>query len=141
MSLDVLGSAQGAYQSIRPQQGQSQAGTGSAAEAAAVMQASKPQAVTQISVVGASGESGAGYEEGHQPSDKDVQSAIDMANKRARFHNTNAQFAYHEDTKRISIKIIDNETQEVIKEIPSEETLEMIGKLYDLLGMVVDEKR
>lgn len=138
MSLEVMGSAQGAYQSIRPQQTQ-QSSSSQPAEAA-FQSAASHQVVTPVAVQkGNSAE--LNYEGNERPSDKDVQSAIEMANKRARMHNTNAQFAYHEETKRISIKIIDSETQEVVKEIPSEETLEMISKLYDLLGMVVDEKR
>ena len=76
-----------------------------------------------------------------QPTKEEIQKAINAANKKAYFGHTNAQFSYHEETHSIAVKIMDAETSEVIKEIPSEETLEMISKLYDLLGMVVDEKR
>ncbi len=131
MSLEVMGSAQGTYQSIRPQ-------TSSAPVDPAPV-TMPHQAVTPVAVNGVS--EGQTNTDGRQQNEKGMKSAIDMANKQARFRHTNAQFAYHEDTNRISIKIIDNDTQEVIKEIPSEETLDMISKLYDLLGMVVDEKR
>ena len=51
------------------------------------------------------------------------------------------EFSYHEETKRVSIKVIDQDTKEVVKEIPPEETLEMIAKMWELAGILVDEKR
>lgn len=77
----------------------------------------------------------------HQPSEDEIKSAIKSANSRAHFGHTNAQFSYHESSRSISVKIIDSETNEVIKEIPSEETLEMISKMWELAGIMVDEKR
>lgn len=76
-----------------------------------------------------------------KPTQNEIQSAITSANRRAHFGHTNAQFSYHEETKSISVKIVDRDTNEVIKEIPSEETLEMISKMWELAGIMVDEKR
>ena len=56
-------------------------------------------------------------------------------------NNTIAEFSYNEPTKRIAIKIKDKETNEVIKEIPSEKALEMLAKAWELAGIMVDEKR
>lgn len=55
--------------------------------------------------------------------------------------NTVAEFGYHEDTRRITIKIKDKDTDEVIREIPSEKALEMLAKAWELAGIMVDEKR
>ncbi|MFA9377116.1 MAG: flagellar protein FlaG [Lachnotalea sp.] len=55
--------------------------------------------------------------------------------------NTEAIFGIHEATNRVTIKIIDKDTKEVIKEIPPEKTLEMIAKVWELAGILVDEKR
>ena len=76
-----------------------------------------------------------------QPSKEEIQKAISAANKKAHFGHTNAQFSYHEETHSIAVKIMDAETSEVIKEIPSEETLEMISKMCELAGIMVDERR
>ena len=90
-------------------------------------------------------QSGANQQEGQQnqkqPSQDEIKTAISHANRRAHFGNTSAQFSYHEKTKRISVKILDKDTNEVIKEIPPEETLDMIAKMYELAGIMVDEKR
>ena len=56
-------------------------------------------------------------------------------------NNTVAEFSYNEPTKRIAIKIKDKETNEVIREIPSEKALEMLAKAWELAGIMVDEKR
>jgi len=76
-----------------------------------------------------------------QPTPDEIKTAISSANRRAHFGHTNAQFSYHEATKRISVKIVDEDTNEVIREIPPEETLEMISKMWELAGIMVDEKR
>jgi flagellar protein FlaG len=80
--------------------------------------------------------------EGKQtPSDDQVKAAIEKANRKAHFGHTNAQFSYHEATKSISVKIIDQQTNEIIREFPPEETLDMISKMWELAGIIVDEKR
>ena len=40
-----------------------------------------------------------------------------------------------------TIKIIDKDTKKVLKEIPPEKTLDMIAKVWELAGLMVDEKR
>ena len=70
-----------------------------------------------------------------------IKNAVEHANKTMRHAKTKCEFSYHEETKRVSIKVIDEETEEVIREIPPEETLEMISKMWELAGLMVDEKR
>ena len=67
-----------------------------------------------------------------------IQSAVKRANTMSR---TSCQFQYHEETNRVSIKVIDKDTEEVIREIPSEEALELIQKMWEMAGILVDEKR
>lgn len=64
---------------------------------------------------------------------KDIQKVINR--------NTIAEFGYNEPTNRITIKIKDKDTDEVIKEIPSEKAIEMLAKAWELAGILVDEKR
>ncbi len=75
------------------------------------------------------------------PSEKQIKDAISRANSKMKNQRTRCEFSYHEETKRVSIKILDKETQEVIKEIPPEETLEMIEKMWELAGILIDERR
>lgn len=70
-----------------------------------------------------------------------IKSAIDQVNNKIKNTRTICEFSYDEEIKRISIKVLDQETNEVIKEIPSEETLDMIKKLWEVAGLLVDERR
>lgn len=74
--------------------------------------------------------------------DRRMKSVIDQANEKVK-HTGNRQlaFSYNENTKRISIKVYDAITKEIIREIPPEKTLEMLERVYDLAGIMVDEKR
>lgn len=81
-----------------------------------------------------------GQKEG-MASEQQIKSAISQANGKLKAHRTRCEFSYHEETKRVSIKVVDNETQEVIREIPPEETLDMVQRMWELAGMIVDEKR
>lgn len=54
--------------------------------------------------------------------------------------HSDAKFGIHEKTNRITIKLIDRETQEVIKEIPPERTLDLLAKRMELAGVLVDKK-
>lgn len=87
------------------------------------------------------GKSGDDEQQKKQFSEKAIKSAVENANSTMRKSRTNCEFAYHEKSKRISIKIYDAESDEVIKEIPSEDALKMLEKLWELTGLMLDEKR
>lgn len=73
--------------------------------------------------------------------EKRIKDALNDANQKARVKRTNCEFAYDDATNRISITVKDRETDEVIRQIPAEETLEMISKLWEQAGIILDEKR
>lgn len=70
-----------------------------------------------------------------------MKAAIDKVNEKIVPSKTRCEFSYHEDTNRISIKVIDQATEETIREIPAEETLNMLSKIWELAGLLVDERR
>lgn len=70
-----------------------------------------------------------------------LKKAVDDINKRAVDDQSEAVFGIHDKTNRITIKIIDKKTKEVIKEFPPEKTLDMIAKVWEMAGIMVDEKR
>lgn len=70
-----------------------------------------------------------------------VKSALSEINKKIKPTHTQCEFSYHEKTKRISITVRDTDTNEVIKEIPPEKTLDMLAKTLELAGILVDVKR
>lgn len=54
---------------------------------------------------------------------------------------TEAIFGIHEGTNRVMIKIIDKDTRKVLREYPPEKTLDMIEKVWEMAGIMFDEKR
>lgn len=75
----------------------------------------------------------------HQPSNEAIRKAVENINKN--LNDAEAIFGIHEKTNRVTIKIVNKETKEVIKELPAEKTLDMIAKAWELAGLMVDEKR
>jgi len=73
------------------------------------------------------------------PTAEAVKKAVDEMNKK--MSNSVAQFGIHEETNHLTIKIVDKETRKVIKELPPEKTLDMIAKVWEMAGLLVDEKR
>ncbi len=69
----------------------------------------------------------------------DIKKSISEINSKIN-RNTEAIFGIHDATNRVTIKIVDKDTKEVIKEIPPEKTLEMIAKVWEFAGILVDEK-
>ncbi len=67
-----------------------------------------------------------------------IKKAIEKVN--AQLPNAEAKFGIHEATNRVMIKLVDKDTQEVIKEFPPEKTLDMIAKCMELAGVLIDEK-
>ncbi len=80
-----------------------------------------------------------GTKQAQQKNDQ-LKKAIAEMNKKINNSNEEAVFGVHEDTNRIMIKIMDKETKEVIKEYPPEKTLDMIAKIWEMAGILVDEK-
>lgn len=74
-----------------------------------------------------------------QASNEQIRQSVEKINKSV--SNSEAIFGIHDATNRVMIKIVDKETKEVIKEFPPEKTLDMIAKVWEMAGIMVDEKR
>lgn len=61
-------------------------------------------------------------------------------NRKISSRNEEAVFGVHEKTNRIMIKILDKDTKEILKEFPPEKTLDMIASIWEMAGILVDEK-
>ncbi|MBR1670656.1 MAG: flagellar protein FlaG [Butyrivibrio sp.] len=79
-------------------------------------------------------------EEQIQADNEKIKKAISDMAKSAK-SNAEAVFGIHEKTNRVTIKMVDKDTKKVIKEFPPEETLDMIAKMWEVAGIMVDEKR
>ena len=75
----------------------------------------------------------------HAPSEATINDAISKANRK--MEHTRCEYAYHKEVNRVSIKVINSDTDEVIREIPPDKALDMLQKMWEMAGILVDEKR
>lgn len=99
--------------------------------------------VSNVQEKGADKDAGSGSKQEqaapNQASKDQIKEALDKMNKK--MENSEAVFGIHEGTNRVTIKIVDKDSKKVIKELPPEKTLDMIAKVWEMAGILVDEKR
>lgn len=74
-------------------------------------------------------------------SDEQLVKAIQKAIKASEGITTSLEFSVHKETHQISVKVLDKETGEVIREIPPEKNLDFLAALWKKAGILIDEKR
>ena len=74
-------------------------------------------------------------------SDKVVIDAIEKANRAISGANRRFEFSIHEKTKQIMVKVINSDTDELVREIPPEKILDMVARMWEMSGILVDERR
>jgi flagellar protein FlaG len=75
--------------------------------------------------------------------DNDLSAATDTVNKALKMSNYHLEFKLHRDSGRYQVKVVDSDSQEVIREIPPENVLEFSAQvrhmLNEMIGVLVDE--
>ncbi|NLM94165.1 MAG: flagellar protein FlaG [Firmicutes bacterium] len=69
----------------------------------------------------------------------DLENAVEALHKVSMIFDRKLEFMIHEDTNRVIVKVINNETGEVIREIPPEKIVELVAKMNTYLGLLIDE--
>jgi len=80
-------------------------------------------------------------EQRSQQKEQEVIRAIEKANKNFRTFDRRLEFSIHDTTKQILVKVINTNDDSVIREIPSEKVLDMVAHMWEVAGILVDEKR
>ena len=63
---------------------------------------------------------------------KDVNEIVDKVKE-------GLSFQIHEDTEKMMVKVVDLNTDEVIKELPPEEMLDLQARIHEMVGILIDE--
>ena len=71
---------------------------------------------------------------------ENTQQAVDMLNETVQVVDKQIQFELHETLNRPMVKVLNKETDEVIREIPPEEILDLVGNMLEMVGIIVDKK-
>lgn len=74
-----------------------------------------------------------------------VKEIVEKLNKELEMVDTSIEFKVHESVgnglNKISIKVVEKESEKVIVEIPSEETIELAEKMEAITGLLFDHSR
>jgi len=74
------------------------------------------------------------------PKPQEVKESVEKINKTIQAMGHNLQFSVDETTKMNVVKVVDVETKDVIRQIPSEEVLAIAKTLDKLQGLLFKEK-
>ncbi|KRL99119.1 flagellar protein FlaG [Liquorilactobacillus satsumensis] len=73
-------------------------------------------------------------------SEDDLQTAVSKMNTRLLGRDTKLAFKIHKRTGRTYVELVDMRTEKVLQEIPSSKMLDVIGKIWDQMGIAIDRK-
>lgn len=68
-----------------------------------------------------------------------LNTATDEINKFLESMDTSLRFSIHKDSGRVAVKVVNNKTQEVVREIPPEKILRLAANMKDITGIIVDK--
>ena len=73
---------------------------------------------------------------------KELERAVASANQRFQMHQRSLHFKVDDSSNHLVIEVIDKETEEVVRQIPSEEFLELSKRMEEMqdLFFMVDEQ-
>ena len=74
-----------------------------------------------------------------QPTQKELQQAVDQLQRKAQSFSPNLRFSVDRDTGRTVVKVTDANTQEVIRQIPAEEVLKLAKELDRMQGLLFNK--
>ncbi len=79
-------------------------------------------------------------EEGKKNYEEKVGKAVDKLNKIIEDEDVYAKYEVHDKLNQIMVKLIDRNTNEVILEVPSKKILDMVAKMCEMAGILLDKR-
>lgn len=79
-------------------------------------------------------------QQAQRPSNEQVQKAVENLRQAVQSSSQNLQFSVDNDTGQTVIRVVDGGTKEVIRQIPSEEVLQLTRSLEKLSGLLLRQK-
>ncbi|KRE38779.1 flagellar protein FlaG [Paenibacillus sp. Soil724D2] len=74
--------------------------------------------------------------------EKALLDSIDKANKALQGTPHEFKYKIHQSTGEVIVQVLNKDTQEIVREVPSERFIELVEKLQELsVGAIIDEKR
>ncbi|MHA4871669.1 flagellar protein FlaG [Duganella sp. PWIR1] len=73
------------------------------------------------------------------PTKEDIKNSVDAINRFLQ-DNSEVRFSIDEDSGRSVVKVVDTETKKVLRQFPSEQSLEIGKNLGNLKGLLIDSE-
>lgn len=77
---------------------------------------------------------------GVEPTKAELKTAVDKLNQSMTAASQDLQFSVDEDTKQTVVKLIDRNTLEVLRQMPSKEALDIAKSLDKAMGKLIDQR-
>lgn len=74
-----------------------------------------------------------------QPTEDDVRRSIEELRRVTRSYNKRLSFSYNDDLGQMIVKVIDQNTDKVIKELPPAELQRVHVRIREAIGLLLDE--
>ncbi|MDT8903914.1 flagellar protein FlaG [Anaeroselena agilis] len=74
------------------------------------------------------------------PTPEEMENVTDAMNKFMESLNADLQFAIHEKTNRMMVRVVDVKTHKVLKEFPPHELLDTLAAISEYVGALLDKK-
>lgn len=75
-----------------------------------------------------------------QPDPERVKAAIEQINDHLALHAVRFEYSVHEKTNAIIVKVVDELTGELIREVPPKKVLDIVAMTWEEMGFLIDEK-
>ncbi|MDQ2819185.1 MAG: flagellar protein FlaG [Pseudomonadota bacterium] len=76
---------------------------------------------------------------GIEPTRDELKTAVDKLNQSMTASSQDLQFSVDEDSKKTVVKLIDRNTHEVLRQMPTKEALEIARSLDKAMGKLIDQ--
>ena len=76
----------------------------------------------------------------NQPAEINLDEAIEALENTCSFFNKRLKLTVNRRIDRVIVKVIDRKTDKVIKEIPSKEIQNMVARIRETIGLLIDEQ-
>lgn len=71
---------------------------------------------------------------------RDLIELTEQLNKEFNPLNTNVKFGYSDDIESLYVTVSERDTDRVIRKIPSDEAMELMAKMREIVGIIFDKK-
>jgi flagellar protein FlaG len=78
---------------------------------------------------------------GKEASREEIDHMLATLDRAAANVDQRVSFAYSEKTQRLIMRVTDPRTNEVVRQIPSKEVVQLLENIHDMIGVFIDEQR